>query len=54
MPSWSYTTYATAYAPGLENTQGANLPMYVQEARQEDSGWTSVSRRKKQRKTRKA
>jgi hypothetical protein len=55
MPSWSYNIYPIAYAPGLESTQGANLPMYIQESRQEDGGWTTVARhQKKQRKLRKA
>ena len=55
MPSWSYNTYPVAFAPGLETTQGVDLPMYVQEGRQEDSGWTTVARRqKKQRKARKS
>ena len=55
MPEWKYNTHAIAYAPGLESTQGLGLdmPMYVQEIRQEDGGWTTVTRNKKQRKVRK-
>jgi hypothetical protein len=52
MPAWTYSTHSIAYAPGLESTQGADLPMYVQEPRHEDGGWTTVVRSKKQRKAR--
>jgi hypothetical protein len=55
MPEWNYNTYPLAYAPGLETTQGQGLHIrdYVVEARQEDSGWTTVKRAQKQRKVRK-
>jgi hypothetical protein len=52
MPEWSYNTHAVAYAPGLESTQGADLPIPAQKISYEDGGWTTVVRNKKQRKAR--